>query len=127
MRSQSLLSVRRARSNIVTVTKYPCEWCGRLVPRRTGRGRPARFCKRSCRQRAYESRHRAAELGLNEDELVVTRADREALRDRLFVLAAALDDVDRDLEARGDDIEDRERAFPWLREAARHAVADGAA
>ena len=40
---------------------------------RGGAGRPRRYCKTSCRQRDYEARRRAAELGLSEGELVVTR------------------------------------------------------
>jgi hypothetical protein len=89
---------------------------------RGGRGRPARFCKQSCRQRDYEARRHAAELGLSEGELVVTREELESVRDRLFVLECALEDVERDLSERGDDTDDRERAFAWLLDAVRQAV-----
>jgi ParB-like chromosome segregation protein Spo0J len=68
---------------------------------RGGPGRPQVFCKASCKQRDYEARRRAAELGLGEHELVVTRAELDSLRDRLYVLACVLEDVQRDLE-RGD-------------------------
>lgn len=54
------------------------------------------FCRQSCRQREYEARLRASELGLGEHELVVTRAELESLRDRLFVLACAVEDVERE-------------------------------
>ena len=47
-----------------------------------GVGRPRRFCKTSCRQRDYEARRRAKELGLGEDELIVARSELEYLRDR---------------------------------------------
>ncbi len=63
-----------------------------------------------------------AELGLSEGELVVTREQLESLRDRLHVLECAVEDVERDLAARGDDPDDRERAFAWLLDAARQAV-----
>jgi hypothetical protein len=89
---------------------------------RGGRGRPARFCKRSCRQRDYEARRRAAELGLSEGELVVTREQLESVRDRLYVLECAVEDVERDLAAHGDDPDDRARAFAWLLDAAHQAV-----
>jgi hypothetical protein len=99
-----------------------CVWCGRPFAVSTGRGRPRRFCKQSCRQRDYEARRRASELGLAEGELVVTRDELEQLRDGLYILQAALEDVDRDLAEHGDDPEDRERAFAWLRQAAREAL-----
>ena len=62
------------------------------------------------------------ELGLNEGELVVTRAELEGLRDRLYVLACALEDLDRDLTEANDDPDDLRRALDWLRDAARQAV-----
>lgn len=99
-----------------------CEWCGRSIEQSSGPGRPRRFCRQSCRQRDYEARSRAAELGLNEGELVVTREELESLRDRLFVLERALGDVEHDLATDGDDEGARERAFAWLLDAARTAV-----
>src|SRR6185436_14411269 len=77
----------------------PCRWCGRPLPPAAGKGRPRQFCRQSCRQRHYEARHRAAELGLGEDELVLARTELEALRDRLYVLECAIGDVERDLAA----------------------------
>jgi hypothetical protein len=55
------------------------------------------YCKPSCKQRDYEARRRAAELGLGEHELVVTRGELEAIHDRLFVLGCVVEDVERDL------------------------------
>ena len=86
---------------------------------RGGPGRPQVFCKPSCKQRDYEARRRAAELGLGEHELVVTRAELESLRDRLYVLSCVLEDVQRDLE-RGD-IDER-RAVEALASAAKECV-----
>lgn len=54
------------------------------------------FCRQSCRQREYEARRRATELGLGEHELVVTREELESLRDRLFVLGCAVADIERE-------------------------------
>ncbi|MDQ1519617.1 MAG: hypothetical protein QOI55_690 [Actinomycetota bacterium] len=86
-----------------------------------GSGRPREFCRRSCRQRHYESRRRANELGLGEHELVVARTEVESLRDRLYVLACAVDDVERDVNPTADAAEVHE-ALTWLLEAARHAI-----
>jgi hypothetical protein len=54
------------------------------------------FCRQSCRQREYEARLRATELGLGEHELVITREELESLRDRLFLLACAVEDIERE-------------------------------
>ena len=73
-----------------------CEWCRRPIA--VGSiGRPRRYCKRSCRQRAYEARVRAGELGLSDDELVVTRNELDDARDRLYLIAAAMSDANDDV------------------------------
>jgi hypothetical protein len=59
---------------------------------------------------------------LSEGELVITREELEGLRDRLYVLQAAIEDVERDLDEHGDDPVERERAFMWLLDAAKDAV-----
>ena len=84
-----------------------------------GPGRPRLYCKPSCKQRDYEARQRAQELGLGEHELVVTREELETTRDRLYVLGCVVEDVQRDLE-RGDI--DRDGAFAALLDAARECV-----
>jgi hypothetical protein len=95
-----------------------CAWCGRKFEAASGPGRPRLYCRTSCRQRDYEARRRAAELGLGEHELVVTRKELERLRDRLYLLQCAVDDVEREL----DDTDDTERALASLLDAAKHAV-----
>lgn len=67
----------------------------------------------------YAARRRSAELGLNETELVITRTELEALRDALYVVEAAVEDVERDLAAAPDDPEEARRALAWLLEAVR--------
>ena len=99
--------------------KRACIWCGRSFTVERGPGRPRLYCKPSCKQRDYEARRRATELGLGEHELVVTREELEATRDRLYVLACVLDDVDRDL-ANGDMSE--AEALRTLLNAARECV-----
>lgn len=78
-----------------------CHWCRALLPERGGPGRPRRFCSQRCRQWDWVSRQRADELELSDGELVVARAELDALRDDLYVLACAVDDAERDLEAAG--------------------------
>jgi hypothetical protein len=64
------------------------------------------------------ARQRNAEAGLSEAELIVTRAALDELRDKLYVLEAAVEDVDRDLAQSHDETDVRE-ALSWLRSAAR--------
>jgi hypothetical protein len=57
-------------------------------------------------------------VGLGEDELVVARAELETLRDRLYVLACAVEDVERDVSDASEPTEVRE-ALAWLLDAAK--------
>lgn len=56
------------------------------------------------------SRLRARDAGLAESELVLTRDELEALRDKLYVLECAIEDVRRDLLDDGDPAE----ALDWV-------------
>jgi hypothetical protein len=98
-----------------------CRWCGRPFAPTASVGRPRQYCRRSCRQRDYEARRRATELGLGEDELVVARSELEALRDRIYVLACAVEDVERDLTDASDPTEVRE-ALLWVVDAAKQVT-----
>src|ERR671910_179315 len=95
-----------------------CRWCGRALPARHGPGRPREFCKESCRQLDYQARRRAAEVGLSEHELIVARRELDELYDRLYVLEAAIEDVDRDLAEEPTPADYRD-AVAWPRAAAR--------
>ena len=82
----------------VTVTNPACRWCGRRIAVVGGGvGRPRLYCKQACRQRDYEARRRALELGLGEHELVVTRSELESVRDALYVLEQTVADAEADL------------------------------
>ena len=95
-----------------------CRRCGRaFAVQRTGR--PRQYCRDSCRQMDYQARRRAKELGLNESELIMARSELDQLRDALYVLEAAVEDVERDLAATQDDPAEVRRALNWLLEAAR--------
>ena len=97
-----------------------CRWCRRVLPAQKI-GRPRQFCSQSCRQWDWVGRQRARELQLNEDELIVTKAELDHLHDELFVLACAVDDVDRDLASAGKAAGTSEvkEMLTWLLEAAR--------
>jgi hypothetical protein len=89
-----------------------------------GPGRPKEFCRQSCRQADYVARQRNAELGLGEAELIITRAALDELRDRLYVLEAAIEDVERD-RAAADGEQDLRDALEWLLAAARPVITHG--
>lgn len=76
------------------------------------------YCRRSCRQRDFESRQRARELGLAESDLIVARRQVEGLDDLLFVLGCAIADVDNDI-ASDHSADQLRRSLDWLLEAAR--------
>jgi hypothetical protein len=96
-----------------------CRWCRRPLPARAGPGRPRRFCSHACRQRDYEARRRAGELALGDQELIVARHALDRLRDELYVLACAVEDVERDLAAVEPGVGELQEAVSWLLEAAR--------
>ncbi|MGY1840605.1 MULTISPECIES: hypothetical protein [unclassified Modestobacter] len=56
-------------------------------------GRPRLYCGQACRQRAYEQRSASAKAGLSDDVVLVTRAELDALQDRLYQLRCAIEDV----------------------------------
>jgi len=97
-----------------------CRWCRRVLPVQK-MGRPRLFCSQSCRQWDWVGRQRARELQLNEDELIVTKAELDHLHDELFVFACAVDDVDRDLASAGKapGTSEVKEMLSWLLEAAR--------
>ena len=102
-------------------TERRCRWCGRRFEVVVGPGRPREFCRRSCRQRDYEARQRSSELGLSEGELVMARGELDAFHDLLYVLEAAIEDVDRELAA-DPSPEAYAEAVAWLLDAARPLV-----
>ena len=88
-----------------------------------GAGRPRLYCKRACRQRDYEARRRALEVGLGEHELVITREELEQIRDRMYVLACTVEDAERDLrqpEARR--AKELQRVLEFVLDAARECI-----
>lgn len=83
----------------VTKPKNPrCAWCGAPFVLAGGPGRPSTYCRRSHRQRAYESRRLAADRGLRDDEVLLTRSTWESLRDAIYTVEAVAQDAMTDLE-----------------------------
>lgn len=70
----------------------------------------------------YAARLRAHEVGLSESELIVTRQALEEMHDALYVLEAAIEDIDRDLES-AKTAKDYREALDWLLQGARPLVA----
>jgi len=78
----------------------------------THQGRPPKYCRRSHRQRAFEARCLAARVRLDSGDALVSAVALRRLRDRLYELEAALDEVEA-MGAQADDIDYR-RAFQHL-------------
>jgi len=78
---------------------HHCAWCGEAFKVATGPGRPRRYCRKSHRQRAYEARREAERRNLGPDEVIITRRTWVQLRDALYRLEAAAEDVAIDLGA----------------------------
>jgi len=95
-----------------------CRWCGRPIEDQPGPGRPPQYCRPSHRQRDYEARLRARELGLSESDLVVARQAIDHLHDQIYIIECAIEDVEKDL-VDDDSPEAMRRALAWLLEAAR--------
>nr|WP_038171935.1 hypothetical protein [Tomitella biformata] len=70
----------------------PCLWCGRPVPV-VAAGRRRRYCRQSCRQRAYEQRSILREVSVPQDSTILTAEEANALADRAFLVRCAAEDV----------------------------------
>lgn len=97
-----------------------CQWCRRVLPSQR-LGRPRKFCSQACRQWHWVGRQRADELQLGEDELIVATAELDQLHDDLYVLACAVNDAERDLDAAGakPNAAELREILDWLLDAAR--------
>ena len=72
-------------------------------------GRPAKYCRRSCRQRQFEARSKAAGAGLSDDELVVARNELDDLNDRLYEIRLLCEEARIQAQDRWDPSEVLER------------------
>ncbi|WP_218019769.1 hypothetical protein [Rhodococcoides yunnanense] len=71
---------------------HACAWCGREVAD-SGVGRRRRYCRQSCRQRAYEHRSAVKGTSIPEDAVVLSADEASALIDRSFEVRCAAEDV----------------------------------
>lgn len=100
MTKSKVVSKQRALEGLEAPRDKPrCRWCRRGLEANSGPGRPREFCSQACRQWDWVARQRARDLQLSEDQLVLTRGELNDLHDALYVLACAVHDVRRDLEA----------------------------
>ncbi|MDL9935928.1 hypothetical protein QSJ18_04135 [Gordonia sp. ABSL1-1] len=57
-------------------------------------GRRRKYCKRSCRQRAYEQRSLVAGTSIPDDAVILSAAEVADIGDRMFALRCAAEDLD---------------------------------
>jgi len=95
-----------------------CRWCRHPLAESSGPGRPKKYCSQKCRQWDWVSRQRATELELSENELVVAREELDNLKDLIFVLQCAVNDVRQDLLAPRQTKESMAEMVTWLLDAA---------
>lgn len=69
-----------------------CAWCGRSVAA-SGQGRRRKYCKQSCRQRAYEQRALTEGTSIPEDAIILSATEAADFADRMFALRCAAEDV----------------------------------
>lgn len=71
---------------------YACAWCGRAMVD-SDLGRRRKYCKRSCRQRAYEQRALTEGTSIPADAVILSAAEASAFADRMFELRCAVEDL----------------------------------
>lgn len=69
-----------------------CVWCGREIADST-LGRRRKYCRQSCRQRAYEQRTLTAGTSIPDDAVILRPDEVRDLADRLFELRCAAEDL----------------------------------
>lgn len=95
-----------------------CRWCRHALVAAAGPGRPRQFCSQKCRQWDWVARQRATELKLSEDEFIMAREELDALKDKIYVLHCAVQDVKSDLESPRPTREALTEMLQWILEAA---------
>lgn len=73
-------------------TTATCAWCGREFET-SNRGRPRKYCRPACRQRAYEQRRGIVGTSIPEDAVIMAPHRAEELRDNLYELRCAAEDI----------------------------------
>ena len=65
-------------------------------------GRRRKYCKQSCRQRAYEQRALTQGTSIPTDAVILTSSEAEAFGDRMFALRCAAEDLVTAVSERAD-------------------------
>lgn len=78
-------------------TIVECAHCGRTFVATSGPGRPAKYCRRSCRQRAFEQRRHIGDLAWADSRLVRMAGEMAEREDRIDRLRDILDELRADL------------------------------
>jgi hypothetical protein len=78
------------RKTRVSLGPDACRWCLRTLGPGNPNGRRRIYCSQACRQRAYQSRRRSRQLGLDEKLVVVSEAQIERWLRRLHDLEEAV-------------------------------------
>lgn len=69
-----------------------CSWCGKDIAS-SGRGRPRKYCSQACRQRAYEQRNNVSGTAIPAEAVIMTPQRADELKDSLFELRCAAEDI----------------------------------
>jgi hypothetical protein len=75
-----------------------CAHCARAFEVIAAVGRPKRYCRRSCRQRAYEQRRHQGDLAWGDARLVAMARELAELEDRLDRARDLVDQLRFDVE-----------------------------
>ena len=100
-----------------------CKWCGAEFAIGGRTGRPPKYCRRSHRQRHYEAKRLGSGRGLASKEVLLAVGDYERLRDAVYVLESALEDITIDLQG-APTRADYAAAVTHLRLAAREVISE---
>ena len=75
-----------------------CTFCQRAMPGSPGVGRPRIYCRRSCRQRAFEQRRRQSELSWGDERTSALIEISAQQSDRLAHVGDVLDELRADVD-----------------------------
>lgn len=78
-----------------------CPNCGRGFMANRGVGRPGKYCRRSCRQRAYEQRRHEGDQSWNDARIVALGRQLADLEDVVDQLAEVLEEFRANLDDPG--------------------------
>lgn len=81
------------RERLAARSQAVCAWCGKEIVVNEGRGRKRKYCSSSCKQRAYEQRQLLAGTSVDADSVILSKARVAEIRDQLFALRCAAEDV----------------------------------